>query len=496
MLTGNGFQVTGGAAIYGLIDVDGGSFSAPSGSFPGNKARLDADAGGRIQIGATTWSTAGLSAPSYDIVRAAGAGTRVELPNLTSLNTAFNDGTIGASYHAILVSGGAIVSMPSLNSLALPARIEDYLYLELSTGGSIDLSSLAAIPGAGGWAYVNVLAGSELSLPSATTLEDVYLWADGGGRILVTGASPVTLSWLGLNWSAGGYTPLRSHGAGSLIDLSAVRSLNDRFDDGWIGSSYHTIDAAAGGAVDLGQLTTVTLPVRVEDYLNLELTTGGSIDLSSLAVLPGAGGWTFVDVHGGSELSLPSATTLEDVYLWADGGGRILVTGASPATLSWLGFNWSAGGYTALRSHGAGSLIDLSAVRSLNDRFDDSWIGSSYHTIDAAAGGAVDLGQLTTVTLPVRAEDYLYLELTTGGSIDLSSLAVIPGAGGWTFVDVHRRERAVAALGDDARGRLPLGRRRGPDPGDGGVAGDAVVARSQLVGRGVHARSGRTGRAA
>ncbi|MCU0253793.1 MAG: hypothetical protein MUE47_04560, partial [Acidobacteria bacterium] len=179
VLTGNAFQVTGTAAIYGVVDVDGGSFSAPSGSFPGNKAQLDAEAGGRIQIGATTWSTAGLSASSYDIVRATGAGTRVELPNLTNLSTSFNDGTSGASYHAIVVSGGAVVSMPSLSTVVLPVRVEDYLYLDLSTGGSIDLSSLAVLPGAGGWTYVRVNAGSELSLPAATTLEDVYLWADG-----------------------------------------------------------------------------------------------------------------------------------------------------------------------------------------------------------------------------------------------------------------------------------------------------------------------------
>ncbi len=437
VLTGNSFQVTGTAAIYGVVDVNGGSFSAPSGSFPGNKARLDADAGGRIQIGATTWSTAGLSDSSYNIVRAAGAGTRVELPNLTSLDTSFNDGTSGARYHAVQASGGAIVSMPSLNTLALPARSEDYLYLELSTGGSIDLSSLGVVPGAGGWTFVRVYAGSELSLPSATTLEDVYLWTDGGGRILVTGPSPATLSWVGLNWAAGGYTPLRSDGVGSLIDLSAVRTLNARFDDASIGSSYHAMQASSGGAIELSQLTTVTLPVRVEDYVYLELSTGGSLDLSSLAVLPGAGGWTFVRVYGGSELSLPSATTLEDVYLWADGGGRILLTGASPATLSWLGFNWAVGGYTPLRSSGVGSLIDLSAVRSLNDRFDDASGGSSYHSIEASAGGAIDLGQLTTATLPVRIEDYLYLELSTGGSLDLSSLAVIPGAGGWTYVNVH-----------------------------------------------------------
>ncbi|MCU0229975.1 MAG: hypothetical protein MUC67_01215 [Acidobacteria bacterium] len=68
-------------------------------------------------------------------------------------------------------------------------------------------------------------------------------------------------------------------------------------------------------------------------------------------------------------------------------------------------------------------------MRSLDDRFDDFWIGSSYHAIEAAAGGAVGLGGLTELLAPARPEDFVLFDASSAGEIAMSQLRAASGAG-------------------------------------------------------------------
>src|SRR5207247_210378 len=97
-----------------------------------------------------------------------------------------------------------------------------------------------------------------------------------------------------------------------------------------------------------------------------------------LATIPSAAGYTTFDVHAGSTLTLPSLTSAAATQFYTDGGGKILVNGTQPASLSWTEFYWADG--NRVWAQGAGSTIDLSAVRTLNDGYDDLSSGySRYH---------------------------------------------------------------------------------------------------------------------
>ncbi len=151
----------------------------------------------------------------------------------------------------------------------------------------------------------------------------------------MTGASPATLSWLGLNWAAGAYTPLRSQGAGSLIDLSAVRSLNDRFDDSWIGSSYHTIEASAGGTVGLAGLAELLTPLRSEDFVHFNAAADGQITVPQLRAASGAGAAQWNLTTGGRVQLGDYQTSVVSRFTVASGAA--LVTGSlvdDPGTAS------------------------------------------------------------------------------------------------------------------------------------------------------------------
>ena len=93
---------------------------------------------------------------------------------------------------------------------------------------------------------------------------------------------------------------------------AARRGRRPAFDDSSGAARGHTMAVADGALLDLSGLTGLTLPFRIEDFVELDLSGGGSADLSSLANVPGAGGRLVFDVHAGSTLNLPALTTVED----------------------------------------------------------------------------------------------------------------------------------------------------------------------------------------
>ena len=58
---GNEFTSSGQADLYGIVDDDGGGFTASVASFPGNRARAYSSSTGQVQIGAATYSSVGLT---------------------------------------------------------------------------------------------------------------------------------------------------------------------------------------------------------------------------------------------------------------------------------------------------------------------------------------------------------------------------------------------------------------------------------------------------
>ena len=212
---------------------------------------------------------------------------------------------------------------------------------------SLDLASLPAISATGGYTQFLLSNGATVALPAIQTLGDVAFNLSSGAKLNVTGVAPVTYTTTGqaATWIA-------VTGAGSVLNLSAVRTWNAGFDDlsGFV--SAQTITATAGGRIDLSNLPSITAPFRGEDRLDIVANGGNaSIDLSALTSLTGAGQATFSVTDGtmtvGSLSNKSSVTAGANGLLTVTGNFTQLATGTVNIGLTNTGFGKIAVGGTA-----------------------------------------------------------------------------------------------------------------------------------------------------
>ena len=559
---GKSLTVLDDAKIGGFLIVDTASFTAtaPAAQFTGNTARLQASGGGSLTLAATSYSAAGLNAANYTLLSATGAGTSINLASLQAIDDSFNDGWGGVRTHAISALHSASINLSNVQTITTPTRAEDRLEIVSSDSASIDLSSLKSVTGAGQLLFTsdtltyslpaltsasnlafNMAPNSTLSLPALTTLNGSNIYfannqtinapsfitftnslltlgptntlnapafttIDNSRVLLSSGAS---LAVAAPSYSAtaltGAYTLFSASGANTVLDLSSVKSFNDRWDDGWGGVQTHTISATNSASINLSGLQTITGPARAEDRLDFVINSGGSMDLSTLQTITGSGQVRFLTdapsfslpalsaasglaiITGPScTVNLPALVTADRTALNVGENGSInaaslktlaassisLGTGGtlnaptlvsftnstltlgSGQTLTAPAFsnindsrlvlsggityavaatNYSAtgipGNYTLFDASGSNTLLDLTALSSFNDRWDDAWGGVQAHTITATSGATIDLSHVSTITSPTRAEDRLDLIANSGGSIKLDNLQSITGSG-------------------------------------------------------------------
>ncbi|MDX1390670.1 MAG: hypothetical protein R3344_15885, partial [Acidobacteriota bacterium] len=227
-------SVNGQTDIAGIIDDDGGVFTATVAAFPGDQARVLGSAGGAVEIGASSYASSGLTSTTI-VLEATGGLTTVDLSSLQSIAANFDDGLVGPSTHTVSASGGGTIDLSGLDSLALPVRPEDWLEFR-ANNGTIQLDSLATLPAAGGRTQFDLLNASELSLPSLVTADDTQVIAGSGARLLVNGPGQ-SVTYRTNTAFGSGTEILFASGANTLIDLSAVDDFDIGFDLG--GGSWY-----------------------------------------------------------------------------------------------------------------------------------------------------------------------------------------------------------------------------------------------------------------
>lgn len=391
---------------------------------------LYADGGAQLLVNGPSpvqLSTTGFDWGNFDVVHATGAGTLIDLSSVTDLDNQVDHGT-GTIRHRLVAQGAATIDLSGLTALTVPVDPRDYLFLDAESGATIDLSSVRTIPGTGGYTYVQAQSGGSIAFPALETMEDVQLYAGGGGQLLFDGPSPILYSAVGFDWS--NVDLIHATGSGSAIDLSSVVSLDHTFDHG-NGTLRHRILAQNAASIDLSGLTATTVPVDPRDYVWLDAESGASIDFSALQTIPGTGGYTYIEAQAGGSIAFPSLQTMEDVTLYADGGGELRFDGPAPIQVSLLGLDWT--NFVVVRAHGAGTVIDLSSVQNLDHGFAHG-TGAALHHVQAQQGALIDLSGLTASTTPTDVVDYVLLSAESGATIDLSALETIPGGGGYTAI--------------------------------------------------------------
>ena len=375
-------------------------------------------------------------------------------------------------------------SMSDGGTLNLPALLVSHdSSFTVPTGGTFNLPNLIEF----NLSTLNLAGPQTFNAPNMTDIDGSRFNLSGGAQFTVTSKA---YSAAGLASSA---TLFSADGTGTVLDLSSIETFNGGFDDGtYGGAKVHTIRAGDGGQIDLSNVETITGPVQGNDRLDLILQSGSVLDLSSLSAVSAASGGVKFDLNAVS-YGLPLLRSVTDTtFLMSDDGTLDLpelVTATSTTftvptggtynlpklrsftygTLNLGGpqlfvaplltdvnnsrFNLSGGAQLAVDAaaysatglastqtlfsiDGAGTLLDLSSVKSFNDGFDDGYYGGSkVHTVRATGGGRIDLSDVDYVTGPVQGNDRLDFVSSGGGEIDLSELRTTISSGGEVRLD-------------------------------------------------------------
>ncbi len=180
------------AEIYGIIDVDDGSFDAqcPGAAFPGNTARVYAKNTAKVVIAAPEYSSKGLygyntyhgSTQIYELFKAADAGTLLDLSSVNYIDAGFNQ---TADYnnndyiiHQINSSDLGRIDLSGLHTVTSPYQSSDRIEFNIiSENSKIDLSSLQILESAGhGGVRFNLSNKASIDLPALQTIIGASSW--------------------------------------------------------------------------------------------------------------------------------------------------------------------------------------------------------------------------------------------------------------------------------------------------------------------------------
>jgi len=335
-------EVLGTADIYELINGNGGNFTsvADSDSLDGTRNRVYAQNGSHITISDTEFNSTGLNGGNYTLLSSDGAGSVLELSGMTDLNDGFsNTGYHVNLTHTISATNDGFIKMSELINLTGPGDTEA-LNINVNTGGSIDLGSLDTISHAGGYGFTYFnLIDSTLSFPALSILEYTKFTLDNSTVNLpaltvvnsslfdltnnskaYANSSSFTCSATGLNW--GSFTLFSSDGAGSILDLSGMTSLNDGFSNtGYHVNLTHTISATNDGFIKMSELINLTGPGDTE-ALNIDVNDA-FIDMSSLDTISGNSGRVYINIDDRSEMFLGDIVFGDDVSVTLGGGSYL-----------------------------------------------------------------------------------------------------------------------------------------------------------------------------
>jgi hypothetical protein len=394
----------------------------------------------------------------------------------------------GTTY-IVSIGSGKVVSYNTPN----PQTIDQFL---LDVGSQFNLSSSSLISPSKLTVLGQALIAGSINANNATFI------AQGTGTSFLGNTTTVSASNGGVVRIAapafdasglGNSTIISAAGAGSLVDLSSVLSLNVGQ-----GSAYNSaISATTGGKINLSGVTSLLAPASNVSLIFNE-NGGADINLASLQTLGGvtadSGTTSFTLDASTAEIgplqkanrlvvSLQNASTMAlggyagaanvSNSTFAVTGGSKLNAGSLVGTLSERGLTNS----TLLSAAGSGSVLDLSGLQTL-----DVGQSGAYNDFITASGGAkIKLSGVTNLIAPASATALIF-SANGGADIDLSSLQMLGGvttdSGTTSFV----LDGSTAELGPlQKANRLNVSLQNASTMTLGGYAGAANVTNSTFA---------------
>ncbi|MBI4695654.1 MAG: hypothetical protein HY749_16730 [Gammaproteobacteria bacterium] len=400
-----------------------------------SRLTLAADDGGVVDLHSLGAFTANPAGAGTLVLRAAGPGSVIDLPLVTSLSTT-----------SLSVSAGGTFTGP-LQSFTDGT-------LTLNGAANIDLTGLATAAGS------SIAAENGIALAlGAVNLDRASLYARYGTNGSAAGVLSANITSYTGGSGTGLQRELAADGAGSLLDLHTLGVFTRV--TGTVSSQR--ITASNGGRIDLGGLSAFTDPANGTGQLAITADGAGSavalpnvthFERASLTVANGGtietplerligGSLTKrnsgnIDVTGlvdgsestfaaeeGAQLDLGSAS-IDGASLFARRNAATTAAGAHlVSAVTSYGGGSGTGHQRELRAEGADSVVDLSALTTL---VRPAGISSKL-TIAAAGGGRVALGALTNVQdAPADNGALALLADGAGSTLALSSLHALHDA--------------------------------------------------------------------
>lgn len=375
-LNGADLVLSGGSTLLTapLQSIDGSSILALSGRVYSLSDQI------------TAYST--LDRRSMMLFQTSGTSAELNLSSLTSLTL----GTLDAPdqiFSISAISGRIVLSgLPSLTSVN-NARLN----VSASSGGVVNLQSLNSLSNID----LRILGNnSQVQFAPLTSISNGTIRTESGAQFVLPAAITEYQ-----NQTGGQVAIFSATGAGSLINLSALRSLS--FGSQSVPNAAHEIVATSGGTINLSGLTSLT---RVN---------GGLLNLTANAAtltLPSLSAFNYVNFNYSSvNLALPSSViNLDESTFTATGAAITLPTTISTHSIT------DRGSVTALRAVGSGGRINALGLTTL--RLGSISSPNATMTFQAVTGGVLDLRNLTSIELINNAR----LTVNLSGVLNIDSL--------------------------------------------------------------------------
>lgn len=154
------YTVGGIADLLGIVDARGGDFTTANGEFPGDRARVYAEMGAQVVIGATSYDSTGLtfSGPQNPTVTtthlftAHDPGTLLDVSSLQSIDAGFAPNSNDVNRHEVTASTGAALDLSGVQSVTGPVSSRDWIRFNVSDedtvlnlGNLVTVTSLATV---------------------------------------------------------------------------------------------------------------------------------------------------------------------------------------------------------------------------------------------------------------------------------------------------------------------------------------------------------------
>jgi hypothetical protein len=434
---------------------------------------IDVSGGASLTLsGVTTLATFGIVT---DTLQASGAGSTLDLPNLSSLGDLQLNLQIGAS-------GGGVIDLPALQAIDISSEPSSQIQINATGSGSaVNFSGLTSLIGVEsvyqgsqiGSVSLAVGSGATISAPEITTISGATISIDSGtlaANALMTATNDAisvqngTYTWVlvndiggsSLNATSGGVlnlpgvtgysnpepvdTAFEASGSGSAINLPALSSfgiLGTKSDyNGSILPTFQLI-ANSGGEVLLPSLQSINTSNQPNVFFNISVNGSNSlIDLSSATSIvsnpkpTSLNGYPFSNQNSASEITISAGGTIEASNLTTMIGLFIELDDAnfsapSLSEISQSTLKIDSGSYTL------NSLVDLDGSSvyafggsSLNFPMLKSYSNPSSYTTTINAygsGSSIDMPALSSIG---AINSYVSIG-SSGGAINLPNLQTI-----------------------------------------------------------------------